>query len=64
MVVKVKLSRSLEKKVVSPTTTLTGFFWAIIRWVMIFDSVPCRVLPSWDWLLGLFICTTVKGRGE
>lgn len=40
MVVKVKLSRSLEKKVVFPTTTLIGFFWAIIQWVMVFNSLP------------------------
>lgn len=46
---KVKLSRSLEKRVVFPATTLIGFFWAIIHWVMVSDSLPW-LCPS---LLGL-----------
>lgn len=49
MVVKVKLSRSLKKRVVVNTTTPIGFFWAIIHWVMISDSPPW-LCPS---LLGL-----------
>ena len=49
MLVKVKLSRSLEKRLVFPATTLSGFFWTVIHWVSISDSLPWS-RPS---LLGL-----------
>lgn len=39
----------MEKRLVFPATTLSGFFWAVIHWVMISDSLPWS-RPS---LLGL-----------
>lgn len=49
MLVKVKLSRSLERRVVFSATTRIGFFQAIIHWVVMSDSLPW-FCPS---LLGL-----------
>ena len=65
MVVKVKLSRSMEKiGLSSPQQLLLASFgpYFVDLWYTI--VCPGCVLPSWDWLLWLFICNTVTGTGE
>lgn len=59
MVVEVKLSRSLEKRVSFPTT-LIGFFWVIRLWYLICTGL-CLSLPGMD----AGVCShTTLWRGE